>query len=189
MKNQAQKISVRALSPSAGFTLVELMVVVAIIGILAAVAGPRVQQFRARGTQSEAKTNLHAIYLAQAAFQDTMDRFATGLACKGGADGGDNCTGDDGANFTFRTNRGSKYNYSVAADANGAGWAAGAASLQKLLRSRTDKWRVNTNKELCSVDDVTRPTAAEGYTCREAGLTVGDTDGAVAYNGGFDSPN
>ena len=52
-----------------GFSLVELMVVVAIIGILAMVAVPNFQKFTARAKQSEAKSNLSAIYSAERAFQ------------------------------------------------------------------------------------------------------------------------
>ncbi len=45
-----------------GFTLIELMIVVAIIGILAAIAIPNFMKFQARARQSEAKTNLKAIF-------------------------------------------------------------------------------------------------------------------------------
>jgi type IV pilus assembly protein PilA len=51
-----------------GFSLVELMVVVAIIGILATIAVPNFQRFQARAKQSNAKTELSGIYTAQKAF-------------------------------------------------------------------------------------------------------------------------
>jgi type IV pilus assembly protein PilA len=47
---------------SKGFTLIELMIVVAIIGILAAIAIPNFVRFQARARQSEANTNLKSLF-------------------------------------------------------------------------------------------------------------------------------
>ena len=51
-----------------GFTLIELMIVVAIIGILAPIAIPSFLFFSARARQSEARTNLGAIYTAYTSY-------------------------------------------------------------------------------------------------------------------------
>lgn len=51
-----------------GFSLVELMVVVAIIGILSTIAIPQINKYMARARQTEAKTNLAAVYTANKAF-------------------------------------------------------------------------------------------------------------------------
>jgi len=51
-----------------GFTLIELMVVVAIIGVLTAIAIPQYQKYQARARQVEAKTILGSIYTAEQSF-------------------------------------------------------------------------------------------------------------------------
>ena len=54
--------------PSA-FTLIELMIVVAIVGILAAIAIPSFMRFQMKARAGEAKTNLAAIRTAQESYQ------------------------------------------------------------------------------------------------------------------------
>lgn len=51
-----------------GFTLVELMVVVAIIGLLSAVAVPNFKKYQAKAKVAEAKLQLSALYTAEQAF-------------------------------------------------------------------------------------------------------------------------
>ena len=66
-----------------GFTLVELMVVVAILGILSAVAIPNFKKYQAKSKTSEAKLHLSAIYTAEQAFASDYDVYATCLTSMG----------------------------------------------------------------------------------------------------------
>lgn len=62
-------------SKEKGFTLIELMIVVAIIGILAAIAIPNFLRFQAKSKQSEAKTNLGAIGTTAEAWRAENDTY------------------------------------------------------------------------------------------------------------------
>ncbi len=66
-----------------GFSLIELMIVVAIIGILATVAIPNFQRFQAKAKQSEAKSQLASIYTAQKAFHSEWNAYDGDLTITG----------------------------------------------------------------------------------------------------------
>ncbi len=63
-----------------GFTLIELMIVVAIIGILAAIAIPNFLRFQLKAKTSEGKTNIAAIRTAE---QSYYSEFGTYVSADG----------------------------------------------------------------------------------------------------------
>ena len=78
-----------------GFTLIELLIVIAIIGILAAIAIPQFNQYKARAYDTASKSDLHNIYLACKAYWSDNGSAA-------------NCTRDEaaGANYGFAPSTG-----------------------------------------------------------------------------------
>ena len=66
----------KKLFKSKGFTLIELMIVVAIIGILAAIAIPNFIRYQLKSKTTEAKTVMGGIKTSQEAFRAEIDNYA-----------------------------------------------------------------------------------------------------------------
>jgi type IV pilus assembly protein PilA len=90
-----------------GFTLIELMIVVAIVGILAAIAIPNFFTYQARARQSEARVNLGGIFTSQVSFFSDNPAYAGTFVALG-----------------WRPSGNTRYTYAI-----GAGATAEAASV------------------------------------------------------------
>jgi type IV pilus assembly protein PilA len=77
MKDRRTKMLTRIMKKDEGFTLIELMIVIAIIGILAAIAIPQFSAYRKRSYNAAAEADLRNAATAQEAYFVDNSHYAT----------------------------------------------------------------------------------------------------------------
>ena len=118
-----------------GFTLIELMIVVAIIGILAAIAIPNFLRYQAKSKQTEAKANLGAIFTSEVSYKAERDTYT-----KRG-------------NLDWAPTGKTRYSYSVT---NAAATVFTAQATGNIDNDATiDTWTINQDRQLSNtINDV-----------------------------------
>ena len=115
------------------------MIVVAIIGILAAIAIPNFIKFQCRSKQSEAKGNLKAMYVAEESYRGENDSYQVVATIGPGTAGATSNT------IGFQP-KGAKIRYAytagVTSSTNFLGTATGNGEM------KTDGWKITENNDL-----------------------------------------
>lgn len=104
-----------------GFTLIELMMVVAIIGILAATAIPNYRNYQCKARQSEVKNALGLVRVSQEAYFAEFQTYAVSLS-----------------DISFFSRPDAQYSYSVI-NASSGGYTIQASGM---LNGKTDIWQM-----------------------------------------------
>jgi prepilin-type N-terminal cleavage/methylation domain-containing protein len=128
-----------------GFTLIELMIVVVIIGLLAALAIPRFMAVSTKNKQSEARLILKQIYVSQRAYRQAGNSYFL----PGGAASATNPSAFKDITVEIMTS--ALYTYTIAGDANT--FIATATSGVLDDDAATDIWQIDHGGNLVCLSD------------------------------------
>lgn len=79
-KHKEKNDSAKVLAQAKGFTLIELLVVFAVIGILVAIAIPQISVHRARGVDTQMKSDIKNAVMAMESYYSTLFSYPTSVA-------------------------------------------------------------------------------------------------------------
>ena len=118
-----------------GFTLIELMIVVALIGILSAIAIPNFMNFVCKSKQIEAKKNLGTLRSCEEAYRATYDSYGSDL---------------DKIAFTFSGT--SMYTYTFIVKTK----SSYTAQAKRTIKEQDDIWTIDQNGVLINTSNACR---------------------------------
>jgi prepilin-type N-terminal cleavage/methylation domain-containing protein len=132
----------RFVSDQAGFTLIEILIVIVIIGILAGLATPKLMSAATKAKQVEAKQMLQQLYTLERAYRIENDQYW--IPQDGAVANGQ--TPEAFAELGFELTRQARYEYSITGDHNHFEARALARNLDD--DDTVDEWAIDQEGEL-----------------------------------------
>lgn len=170
MQNIHNHLRIKQLSKAdaQGFTLIELMIALAILGILATIAIPSYQDYITRSKRSEATSNLLQLSTLQEQFYRDFRVYAGGTTSTGSAP---TTSGGTDGNLAWATPSGSYFTYSMTSLSSGQGFVAKGTGVSG---SATAKYRYTIMHSglRCMRDDNTDISITATTTACPSGSTA-----------------